>query len=63
MKAHTSHQGRTEEAATLQATKCRGERAHHEVLHPIAELVDKQDGEVVHGLPKLDPGGSSFQSL
>lgn len=63
-RAHTgqvkAHKGRTEEAATLQATKYRGERAHHEVLHPIAELVNEQDGEVVHGLPKLDPGVKQF---
>lgn len=30
---------------------------YHEVLHPIAELVNEQDGEVVHSLPQLDPGG------
>lgn len=36
-----------------------GNSAYHEVLHPIAELVDEQDGEVVHGLPKLDPGGEA----
>lgn len=30
---------------------------YHEVLHPIAELVNEEDGEVMHGLPQLDPGG------
>lgn len=30
---------------------------HHEVLHAVAELVDEQDGQVVHRLPQLDPGG------
>lgn len=29
---------------------------HHQVLHTVAELVDEQDGQVMHGLPQLDPG-------
>lgn len=36
-----------------------GGGAHHEVLHAVAELVDEQDGEVVHRLPKLDPVGET----
>lgn len=28
--------------------------AHHQVFHPVAQLVNEQDGEVVHCLPKLN---------
>lgn len=37
--------------------------AHHQVFHPVAQLVDEQDGEVMHCLPKLNPGGVKHQSL
>lgn len=36
--------------------------AHHQVFHPVAQLVDEQDGEVVHCLPKLNPGGVRYSS-
>lgn len=35
--------------------------AHHEVLHPVAELVDEQNREVMHRLPQLDPGEKQFK--
>lgn len=44
-----------------QAAAARRSRAYHEVLHPVAELVDEQDGEVVHGLPELDPADQSHR--
>lgn len=37
--------------------------AHHQVFHPVAQLVNEQDGEVVHCLPKLNPGGLKHNNL
>lgn len=37
--------------------------AHHQVFHPVAQLVDEQYGEVVYCLPKLNPGGLKHKSL
>lgn len=31
--------------------------AHHQVFNPVAQLVNEQDGEVVHCLSKLNPEG------
>lgn len=33
--------------------------AHHQVLHAVAQLVNEQDGKVVHRLPQLDPGAEA----
>lgn len=37
--------------------------AHHQIFHPVAQLVNEQDGEVVHCLPKLNPGGLKHNNL
>lgn len=37
--------------------------AHHQVFHPVAQLVNEQDGEVVNCLPKLNPGGLKHNNL
>lgn len=37
-----------------------GWQTHHEVLDTVAQLVNEQDGQVVHRLPQLDPGGRAI---
>lgn len=37
--------------------------AHHQVFNPVAQLVNEQDGEVVHCLSKLNPEGLKQKSL
>lgn len=36
--------------------------AHHQVFNPVAQLVNEQDGEVVHCLSKLNPEGLKQKS-
>lgn len=53
----------SEESSVLYPEQGTESIAYHQVFHPVAQLVNEQDGEVVHCLPKLNPGGLKHNHL